>query len=245
MHLTDEQVQRLLSGELSAPEASQARAHLVDCADCHGGVETALRDDAEVFALLASLDHAPRHVTASAVIARARRYPLAWANRAAAVLLMVSVAGVAWAAPRTRLVSMVEAVFHAIHLDRKSPAPARVVPVPTPNAAGIAVAPGRSLTVVFTSAQTAGSARVRLSDGSDVVVRAPAGSATFTSAGERLVIDNPRSTAGFEIEIPRAAPRVEIRVAGGRVFLKDGARITAANSAAADSVYVVSLSGKR
>jgi hypothetical protein len=66
---------------------------------------------------------------------------------------------------------------------------------------------------------------VSLTEGDEVTVRAPAGAASFTSAASRLLIDNARTGAAFEIEIPRAAPRVEIEIAGKRVFLKDGPRV--------------------
>jgi hypothetical protein len=44
------------------------------------------------------------------------------------------------------------------------------------------------------------------------------------------VIDNSGSPATFEVEIPRGAARVEIAVAGKRIFLKEGPRLTAEGS---------------
>jgi hypothetical protein len=96
---------------------------------------------------------------------------------------------------------------------------------------------------VFSATQSRGVANVSLSDGPDVVVRVPGGAATFTSEASRLVIDNRGSSASFRIEIPRAAPRVEIVLGGTRLFLKEGARITVdADSGAPDS-YSLPLSG--
>jgi len=97
---------------------------------------------------------------------------------------------------------------------------------PDPGVAGIAVAPGRALVILFTSPQVEGQAQVSLTDGTEVVVRAPSGTATFTADVDRLVIDNPGSRATFEIQIPRAAPWVEIRVQGVPIFLKEGSRVT-------------------
>jgi hypothetical protein len=244
MHLSDEQVQRLLAGELPIPEADRAREHVMQCVDCRSDLDTARRDDAELSALLGHLDHAPPRVTARALITRARPRHAAWVNRAAAVLLIVTVGGVAWAAPHARLGTLVGRVLESIRGGDRTPAPPPAAPVQAPNVAGIAITPGRTLLVLFTSAQTEGAARVTLTNnGTDVVVRAPAGAAAFTSTDERLVIDNTGSTATFDIEIPRTARRVEIRIAGGRAFVKDGAVITAPSTPQGESVYLVPLSG--
>jgi hypothetical protein len=115
------------------------------------------------------------------------------------------------------------------------------VQAPDPRGAGIAVIPGRNLLIIFTSPQTEGQALVSLTDGTDVVVRATMGAATFTSDVDRLVIDNQGSTATFEILIPRAAPRVEIRMGGDRIFLKDGLRVTTRESTDPRGPYLVPL----
>jgi hypothetical protein len=57
-----------------------------------------------------------------------------------------------------------------------------------------------------------------------VVVRARQGAATFTSELDRLVIDNRGAASTFEIEIPRSAPRVEVRISQDRIYLKEGER---------------------
>ena len=110
--------------------------------------------------------------------------------------------------------------------------------------AGVAFAPGQRFVIVFTSSETEGEAHVRLTDGLELVVRAPSGAATFSSDADRLVIDNRRGTATFEIQIPRTAPRVEILVDGMRRFVKDGDRITA-NEPGAPGLYVIPLSAER
>jgi hypothetical protein len=137
---------------------------------------------------------------------------------AAVVLLALGVAGVAYAAPGSPLRQWAHAV--AVWLRGETPQPEA-------SGAGIAVAPGQNLIILFTSTQREGSARVSLTDRADVVVRAPVGAATFSLEADRLVIDNKHSRASFEIQIPRAARRVEIRVAGARRFLKDGPAVTA------------------
>ncbi|MCI0372756.1 MAG: hypothetical protein L0214_15595, partial [candidate division NC10 bacterium] len=87
---------------------------------------------------------------------------------------------------------------------------------------------GDRLVVRFDSAQATGEVLVSLTDAGEVTVRAPAGAVTFTSDSELLSIHNPEASASYALEIPRSAPRVEIQVAGARIFLKEGDRVTAA-----------------
>lgn len=178
------------------------------------------REDAELFARLGALDHPVPRVDARAVIARAeqtRRSPdyLRWA---AAIALGLGLAGAAYALPGSPLRAWVRALVHGA-------APGPTQP-PDSGFAGIAVAPGQGLRVVFTARQTVTSADVILTDSAEVVVRALTGAATFTSGADRLVIENAGSGATFEIQIPRAAPRVEILVGETSILLKAGEHIT-------------------
>jgi hypothetical protein len=79
---------------------------------------------------------------------------------------------------------------------------------------------------------------VRLTDGDLVEVRAPAGSATFTAEGARLIV---RMTArgAVTIAVPRAAPRLEVRAAGRRLLLKEGARVVAEGAVDANGRYLL------
>ena len=72
--------------------------------------------------------------------------------------------------------------------------------------AGIAVAPGAKLVILFASTRAESAAHVSLTDSEDVVVRAPVGAAAFTSNDDRLVIENAGSSATFEIEIHEQRP---------------------------------------
>lgn len=240
MHLDEERVQRLIDGELSRPAEASAREHLATCAECRARVDAAKREQAEVEALLRAVDDPPPGVDADAIAAtaearaRARRAGrLRWA---AGVVLALCVGGAAYAVPGSPLPALVQAVVVWIG-GGEAPAPPAPAPIETaePRVAGISVAPGDALAILFTSRQADGRVRVSLADGPEVVVRAPLGAATFSSDADRLVIDNAGPSATFEIEIPRAAPRVEIQVAGERIFLKDGERVTGAAGGTMDA----------
>ncbi|MBA3521744.1 MAG: hypothetical protein H0T90_04475 [Gemmatimonadales bacterium] len=114
------------------------------------------------------------------------------------------------------------------------------VPERDAGVAGVAATPGKAFVIHFELPDSAGAARVSLTEGEEVTVRAPSGAATFTSGAERLLVSNAGSGATFEIGIPRDAPRVEIRVAGGRIFLKDGTRIVS-DQPAENQHYVLPL----
>ena len=244
MHLDVEQLQRFLDGELSAPEAVAAREHLAQCAACRRRVAEAQQADAEVRAQLRQLDHAAPRITAAQIAARARAGEgargvpgvrrLRWA---AGIVLALGLAGAAYAAPGSPVRAWVRAALAWVSgkPDGTPTSPQRPAPEPR---SGIAVAPGQALIISFASRQHPAEVRVSLTDGQEVVVRAPMGAATFTSDVERLVIHPTGAVRGgggggggavFEIEIPRTAPRVEIQVQGERRFLKLGPAVTGAN----------------
>ena len=209
-------------------------------------------DEEAVQALLQHLDHPMSRVDAHTIMDRARPQRWSGIGRAAGVLLMLGLGGVAWAAsgaPLPRWVAKAAALFG----ERSNSKPAAVAPAPSPSAAaesvapttpryaGIAVAPGSQLIVSFTASQNAGELRVSLADVPDVSVRTEVGAATFTSSDGRLVIANAGSQASFTIELPVGAPRVEIVVNGRRRFLKNGARVSSETATRLGDVYVVSL----
>lgn len=243
MHLDDEQIERLRHGELPWQREKSIREHLAGCRECSSRVAEAGRDEGEVYSLLRVLDRPPPRIDANVVAARARRATVLGRWRwAASLFVAAGVATAAFAAPGSPLSGWVrEAVGLFIPLDNPRPAIPDRSQRREPALSGVAVAPGRELLILFTTHQVSGDARVSLIDGDEVVVRTVNGATTFTTGPGRLLIDNRRSTAMFEIQIPRAAPRVEIRLNGARVFLKEGDRVTAGHPADARGVYVIRL----
>lgn len=246
MHLDEGRVQEFVHGELAPPAATAVREHLAACADCVGRVAEAERLDGEVAGLLRLVDHVPPRIDVRALMSRAPAPHVAWGRWAAGLLLAVIVAGAAYAAPGTPFREWITSVLESIG-DRRSGSPRteRRAVAATPGVSGIAVAPGRALLILFTSAESTGTARLALIDGADVMVRVPIGGATFTSDVDRLVIDNRGSSAAFDIEVPRSAARVEIQVAGHRIFLSQHARVTTATAADTDGRYSLPLSMSR
>lgn len=246
MHLDEGQVQELLHGEAAPPVAQALREHLSACADCVGRVAEAERQDGEVARLLRLVDHAPPKVDLRTMIARAPAPRAEWRRWAAGLMLAVGLAGAAYAATDTSFRRWIAAALETTGA-RAAKAPHAQPPALASGAgvSGIAVTPGRAFLILFTSEQREGKARLSLTDGPDVTVRTSIGAATFTSDIGRLLIENAGSSASVDIEIPRAAARVEIQVAGRRIFLVQRARVT--TTAAPDSVehYQLPLTAPR
>lgn len=230
MHLDDEQVQRVLHGELAD---AAARAHVATCPVCAARIEAARREEAVVFGLLRRLDHAAPGVAAATVAARAQgraRQRLRWA---AGVLLGLTLAGAAYAAPGSPLPAVVGRIAAWL---RREPPP------PVDSGAGIVVVPGARFTIVFASEHAAGTVTVSLIDGSSIIARRLNGTASFTSDVDRLTIAAGQGdSAAYEIELPRSAPWVEIRAGGRPLLLKDGERIETTPGAGAGGRYALPL----
>lgn len=241
MHLDEEQLQRLLNGELSADARRDAGDHLAACNECRDRLALAERDEGEILALLRQLDHPLPDVDVEALAARARGIGLVWGRWAAGILLVLGAAGAAYAVPGSPVRGWVRSAAAWIAREYRGPPAPKQADAPS-RGAGIAALPGRNYVIAFQSLESGGQARVSLTDGAEVIVRAPSGAARFTSAVDRLLIDNQGSGATFEIEIPRTALRVEIRVAGKRIFLKQGERVTPGVPPGAEGKYLLRLS---
>jgi hypothetical protein len=224
MHLEDEQIQRTLHGALDPPAREAVSRHLAGCDRCRLLLEEAAREEELIFGLLRAADHPLPAVGADAVAdrARGRTGAPAWGRRAAGVLLALAAAGAADAAPGSPVPGWVERVADWVAGPASAPA---VPPRRPPVTAGIAVAPGPRLAIRFAAPQAAGTAAVSLGDGPEVVARALGGGVTFTTEVDRLTVENRGATADYEIELPRGAWWVEIRVGERRLLLKDGDRV--------------------
>jgi hypothetical protein len=203
----------------------------------------------DVNALLRTLDHPVPEITAESVAAQARAggwgragAPLRWA---AAIVLTLGAAGAAFAIPGSPLPGWVSTVATRLRGSTVAlPADSVQVPIGDRASAGIAVAPGQALIILFVGAGADGLARVSLTDRAEVVVRASTGAATFTSGTDRLVIEDRNASDTFAVEIPRSAPRVEIRVGGTPALLAERGRIVAAGAPDSAGTYTLRLARK-
>ena len=255
MHVDMERLQRLLDDQLGPTDVASVRDHLVSCAECRLLHETLKRNQLDAGQLLVSLDlpvnEGPPHV--EEIIARAgvREQaptgpvvrPVRWARLAAGIGLAILLVGAAYAAPDSTVRDWIDGLVRSVTSRVRPPLPG-ALPAPLPRApvagiAGLAMTPGNGLVVEFPESARGSTIRVRLTDGDQVLVRAPQGAATFTAGDGRIMIGSVRTPALFEIEIPRSALRVELSLADRAVFLKTDVTVITAGQASPDSTWLI------
>jgi hypothetical protein len=172
---------------------------------------------------------------------------LAWGRRAALVVLGLGLAGVAYAAPGSPVPAWLRAITAEMRPTPAPPVSAPAAPIHNGDSAasGIAVSPGERLTVTLPSPAAGALAYVSLGDSTDLAVRVVSGTASFSSGMDRLAVETFDSSAVFRIVVPRGGPWIEIRAGGVRLFLKRGARITAAVEPSPQGVYLLRVAPRR
>lgn len=244
MHLDEERLQRLIHGELPSAEEKIAREHASSCGDCSRRLEEIEREERAVDSLLRELDDPAPRLDAGAIARRAEaRRPrlLRWA---AGVALVLGVGGVAYALPGSPLPRWIGAIVEWTGGAGAPLSPTVTSPEPADRSpAGIAVAPGEDLLILFRTGNARGRVLVTLTERADVEIHAPHGAATFTVGETRLVVNDEGLATTYEIGIPATAPRIEIRVGERRIFLKEGSRITSIGSSGGSPPYLLPLAG--
>jgi len=242
MHLTEEEIQRLVDRQLPEDSRRTLEQHVGQCPECQVRLEIARRETAEILARLRMVDHPVPSVTATRVIRRAGRTRPTYVRWAAAMLLTFGLAGVAYAAPGSPLPGWIRTLAVWVGATSVPVAdPVAALPAPVPPSAGIAVYPGERLAILFQFGAHRGSVHISLTQGQEVVVRAASGAAGFTAGAGQITVEGRTDTTTFEVQIPRSAPRVEVLLRGRRIFLKSGGSITTAATAEADGAYLLPL----
>jgi hypothetical protein len=243
MHSDLEALQRLRHGELPHERAVEVRRHLEQCAECRDRSSGADDDEREAMALLGRLGAPVRHATFETIVAETPRFGRRQALRAAAAgLLVVALGGVAWAIPGSPLRALLGSNTTAAKATGAvGPSAAADTSALPSNVAGIAVVSDSPLVIHFTTPAPDATLRVSMVQSELVQVRAPVGSVRFQSDARRLTVANDHSLGAVDIDVPRLAPRVEIRLGDRRIFLKDGDRVDAVVDASPDGSYRIPL----
>ena len=222
MHLDQDTLESMVTGDLELETRIAAEAHLATCDACRG-----LLQDREIAGLLHHLDEPAPDVSVHDLIVRAeqRRMPshLRWA---AGVLLMAMAAGAAYAAPG----SPVQRWIGGLTATADVPVPGS--PSEPRYVAGVVVPLVNRLEIELRP-QATGTIDVVLDEVPDVTVEAVNGPATFDSQAERLVVEGAQGP-DYRITIPGDAVLVEVLVGATSVFrLESGEVVTIARSVAA------------
>ena len=233
MHLDQDTLESMVTGDLELETRIAAEAHLATCDACRG-----LLQDREIAGLLHHLDEPAPDVSVHDLIVRAeqRRMPshLRWA---AGVPLMAMAAGAAYAAPWSLVPRWIDGLTGTVDAPiPENPSEPRYV-------AGVVVPLGDRLEIELRP-QGTGTIHVVLDEVPDVTVEAVNGPATFDSQAERLVVEGAQGP-DYRITIPGDAVLVEVLVGATSVFrLESGEVVTIARLVAADR-YQIAFSDVR
>jgi hypothetical protein len=243
MHRDVEQVERLAHGELDASREAELRDHLRGCAHCARRLDAAMREDAEIGALLRQLDHPAPIARADALIRRSRGERLGAARIAAGLAFALLTAGVLYAMPGSPLPRLLDRAPGPV-----SPAPPTVrveERPPRPAPAGIAIPPGADLTVIFSAGLAGGTATVRLVDAPELSIRGAGDGVEFDLGVDRVTVAGTDAAGDYQVLVPRDAPSVRIRDGATVVWEKSGDRVASVVDPAADGAYVVPVGATR
>lgn len=188
--------------------------------------------DAELSAMLRTIDHRPPSVSADAVMSRVRRARMRHSALIAACAL-VSMATIATAAvPGTALNGFVRGLLgvSARH-EGGSGQPSQVgaaSPAASAAARGVGFVPGERANIVFRAAQEAGELSVRVGDVASVRITqtTAGGEARFDLTPDGVVVGNEGSTASYELVLPTSLARATVRVGSRAVVSKDRSELT-------------------
>lgn len=242
MHLTEEQVQRILHRE---GVGDAALAHQASCPECQELVRRAGKDEAGILDLFHSVDHDPPAISAADIAslaqARAPRRPVQF--RWAAVLLLACIlGGVAYALPGSPLRDWFSALLAGDSPESPAPTVDSLTPSePSATGSGIAVDPGASLVIAFETPRPGGRVHVTFTDQHQVMVQGPEGAVRFTSGPDRLDVLLRADSIMVTVSIPRTAARVSILAGSRRLLRQEGNRIASPFQPDPDGSYTLPL----
>lgn len=235
MHLTTDDLERLLADELEPDRAREIERHLQHCTACVQSLDQARAEERMVFGALRALDAPAPSVDPDLVWRQARRgttdrrpdfQGTADAHRAArgrwvwaAVLvgLLIS-AGLVYTAPNSPLRLWLASRFEN-GAPRRPPEAPGVSPETRAEdgSSGIVVTPGERYLVRFEAEQVSGRIRLSIVDRSDLSIRALAAGVSFVTDAQQLIVRNRGASGDYELQVPRDAR--ELRVACGEQVL--------------------------
>jgi hypothetical protein len=235
MHPDTVALRQFTDGELQGNVAEDVRLHTQHCPACAAAIEALPGEDAWIVSLFSTLDSpAPSFKLND----RSGRASPQWLRRAAAVLLLSTLAGAAWALPGSPVRSWLN----------PQPEPVAHVPVNGPDATpaiergGLDITAGGAVHIRFAEAQTRGLLHIFFSDSTAVRLTVFNDDVRFDAQSDgNVFVDNTGSFADYEIRIPRDAADLTIRLADTIIFrIRDG-RIEASSQPSPDGSVTLRL----
>lgn len=233
-HPDDGTLEALVHGELEPAVGTAVEAHLTECVPCRTRLAEARENDAWVRERLGVLVTPVPHASAAQVRALSRRAVIrdAWRRAAMIGLLVASGSGVVLAMPSVRawIGGLATQVGDPVRRPANQPVARSGSPVTSggegapASPSGVSIVPGPRFVVILEATQEAGRLRVRESERSDVlfVTHGPPVRLETRSIGIRVY--NAGAGSDYDIELPRAARDVDVRLGGESLFRRVGER---------------------
>lgn len=238
MHLDDERIERLQSGESPEWEERVSLDHLADCSTCASAFEAARREDRGIAELLSVLDHPVPHVDPDELVLRARRGVVRLELVAASVALLV-LAGAAFALPGSPVRSWVSGAFGGPRETAGVPAGWEQGGAFERPPSGVSVLPGRDFELVFETAQDSGVIRISLSDQAEMTIHSDSGDIGYSVEPQGVTVLNSGSVANYQLVLPEGAESIRIRVDDTIIFYRREGAIETSAAQNAPGRYVV------
>ena len=223
MHLDAEQIERLLSGELSEQRLRAQRDHLARCDACAEAYEEAARRDTEIAALLRRIDHTPPRIDPAVLQRRARRRVMRSRLAAAGIVIFLAV-GAASAMPGSPIRSWISSMTG--RGDEGTALPGGVQATDSARIpSGVSVPATDGFELVFETMQEAGLVTVILADEPEVSIRSDDAGVGYAIEPWGVRVMNGGSVASYQVVVPSEVQDFSIRVESTTVFRKRGRSI--------------------
>ena len=200
--------------------------------------------DDELSMLLRAVDHAPPGLRADEIMTRARRHHARRSTLIAAAALVAAATVAAAAVPGFALHEYIRRAIgprapQTAHVAAPAQAPTSTASV----SRGISFVPDRRARVTFAAGQSAGSLRVRVTDGSSLRITQTSSDreAQFTLTPNGASVHNSGSTASYEVLIPDRISDAVILVAGRNVYSRIGMHSSCAGTRDSEQGCVISM----
>lgn len=252
MHPTPEEIARFADNEAPYDVAARLVPHFAVCAPCLRELARQRVLASEFSVAVQSVGGPPPAITATEVIARARRrqthqargrrrYP----GTAVAAGVLLAVATVAAAMPQSPVRRYLERLFSSRISARAIPSltnPASPAPRPQDAAtpSGMSFQPRREASIVFRDSPPAAVIRIHLVDGAAVTVTGTGGARRYALRGDTVTIVS-GGDGTFDIAVPSDVARVSVQADGRVVFSKSGATITTSAHRDTTGAWVISF----
>jgi hypothetical protein len=243
MHLTDEQIDRLMQCEPDDHVRRAARAHVDACPECARRTLELQREHREIADALALLDEPMPPVDRAAVIriaTRGRSHRWRTVTVGAALIATAAVAAAMPGSPVRRWLAA-RANDNAAEPRSRGGSASPVTAIVAEAPRTIAVPASESVEVVFATWQEGGALTIRPTTGTDARLETRDPAAEFAISRNTIRVSNSPRSADYELLVPAAVTRLRVTIDGEVVLERRSGRHVAGPAADASGVVAIAL----